>query len=475
MTDSTPAIAIPGFDLGAEIGRGARTVVHRARRGDKTVAVKIAVFDPEAGDAAARLRREAAVLASVHHPALPAVLDVGEAEGRPYLVLEYVDGVTLARRIAEEALDEAEAVRVGRTLASALVEVHRHGLVHRDVKPENVVVDPAGRAHLVDLGLATLTGADAGGAFSGSLLYSAPEQSGVLRRPVDGRADLYSLGCVLYECVARRPPFEESTANDLLQRQATSQPPSLAELGVDVSPAFAAIVAKLIRKDPDDRYLSATGLLADLEQIATLNDLFAAGEPLVLGQHDTSPDAPEEPRLVGRDAELRKLQQAWLAALDGQPQFRLVSGEPGAGKSRLVRELVRHVRGRGGLVLVARGAPDPRTPLGALREAIDGWLRRIPAPERDEACRIVRDAAGASSPIVARLTPLLRSLLEPPPARERLDAGSALVDATAAFVRGLAKARGGALLVVHDSDLLDESSREVDAVRVGLHQARQPD
>ena len=461
MTDSTPAITIPDLDVGAEIGRGARTVVHRAQRGDRTVAVKIAAFDPGVGDAAARFRREAAVLASVRHHALPAVLEVGEAEGRPYLVLEYVDGVTLARRIAEEALNEAEAAQVGRTLASALAEVHRHGLVHRDVKPENIVVDRTGRAHLVDLGLAGLTAAGAGGAFSGSLLYSAPEQSGVLRRPVDGRADLYSLGCVLYECVARRPPFEESAANDLLQRHATGQAPSLAELGVDVSPAFAAIVDKLIRKDPDDRYLSATGLLADLEQIETLNQLFAAGEPLMLGQRDASPDAPEEPRLVGRDVELRKLQEAWLAALDGQPQFRLVTGEPGAGKSRLVRELIRHVRGRGGLALVARGTPDPPTPLGAIREAIDEWLRRIPAPESDEARRIVREAAGSASPIVARLSPALRALLGPPLAGERMEAGSALLDATAAFVCGLARARGGAVLVVHDCHWLDESSREV--------------
>lgn len=458
MLDRTPAPPIAGLELGPEIGRGAQTVVRRGRKGDRTVAVKIATFDPDAGPVAlARFRREAGVLASVRHPALPAVLELGEDLAHAYLVLEYVDGEPLSRRIAGGALAEGEVVGIGRAVASALAALHRRGLVHRDVKPSNVILDRSGRVRLIDFGLAVESGVDSEDVFAGSLLYSAPEQAGLIRRAVDGRADLYSLGCVLFECLAGRPPFESPTTTELLHQQASVPAPDVGALA-DVSPAVADIVAKLLAKDPDDRYQSAHGLLADLERVGTLNALLAGGLGIALGQHDLPIDAPQELELVGRQRELERLRQLWASSLTQRSGFIVLEGEAGSGKSRLTRELVRYVRGRGGLVLVVRGAPSSRSPLGALRAAVEVWLRQLPGAEREEIGAIVRLAAEGSAGLVRRLSPALAGLL---PADGAQEGPEQFLDAVAAFVRGLARVRGGLLLVVDDAQWLDGSTLDV--------------
>jgi signal transduction histidine kinase len=460
MLERMPAPEIAGIELGPEIGRGAHTVVRRAQRGEQPVAVKIATFDPDGRTVATtRFRREAGVLASVRHPALPTVLELGESGAHAYLVLEFVDGLPLSHRIAVGKLPEAEAVAIGRVLASALAALHRHGLVHRDVKPENVILDPSGRVRLIDFGLAVENAGPSDGSFAGSLLYSAPEQVGVIRRPVDGRADLYSLGCVLFECLTGRPPFESRTASELLHQQASVPAPSVAGLA-EVSAGLAAVVARLLAKDPDDRYQSAHGLLADLDRIATLNALAEAGLGITLGQHDLPIDAPQELDLVGREREIERLRQLWGAALGGRSALAVLEGEAGSGKSRLTRELVRYVRGRGGLVLVAPAVQSGESPLAPIRGAIESWLRQLPEAERGEVGEMVLAAAGGAAPLLRRLSPALAGLLPAGEVTEG-DAGEQFLDAVASFVRGLSRFRGGLLLVADDVQWLDDASLDV--------------
>jgi len=140
-------------------------------------------------------------------------------------------------------------------VADALAAAHRAGLTHRDVKPQNIMILPDGRSKVIDFGLAARTAAVvADGAVAGTFAYSAPEQTGMLKRLVDGRSDLYSLGVVLFHAVTGRLPFTATDVGELLRQHTVEAPPDVRDLRPEVSAGFAAIVTRLLAKDPDDRY-----------------------------------------------------------------------------------------------------------------------------------------------------------------------------------------------------------------------------
>ncbi|HEU5318410.1 MAG TPA: protein kinase, partial [Chloroflexota bacterium] len=457
-----------------EIGRGAYSVVYRARRGDLPVAVKLQRARAEAApagwsgplDPRARLRREAAILGRVRHPALPSVWEVGEVDGRVYLVMELVEGPSLASLLIEGPLPQPDIIALGRTLAAALAELHRAGLVHRDVKPQNVVLPAAapGAAKLVDFGFASHADTrSAEDEVTGTLLYCAPEQAGMLRRPVDARSDLYALGAVLFECATGRPPFQSQEAGELLHAHATLPPPGARDLNPAVSPALAAILARLLAKDPDDRYQTGGGLLRDLNRIEQLDALLRAGDDaVVLGGTDRAPRQSEDAPLIGRDADLAHLSEGWAQALGARGSTALVVGAPGSGKSRLVWEHLQGVRRDGGAVFHGKCIEENPFPLAVLREAVDGWRRQVrqrPRHARAAAEDALRRAAGERAPLLRALSPLLAQTLAQPTGAQPADpaaldadrfheaAADFLVKLLASEARG---ERGGGVLFLDD-------------------------
>jgi diguanylate cyclase (GGDEF)-like protein len=444
-----------GFDVLAEIGRGAQAVVYRVARDSSEFALK--VLRPGGPDDASRVVafcREAALLACVNHPGLARVYEVGVADGRPYLVMDVVEGQRLTDVLISGALSEARVVALGIDLAGALVAAHQTGLVHRDVKPDNVVLAVDGTARLIDFGLATRVSEEQDEPAAGTLAYSAPEQSGVLHRPVDGRADLYALGAVLFECATGEPPFAAQDVGELRRLHAVAPVPDPRELRAELSPALAAILGRLLAKDPDDRYQSASGLLADLQRLAAepgagAFDLGTADEPV-----GTRREAP----LIGRDAELAVLRERWHRVLGGHGQLVLLRGAAGSGKSRLARELAAEVQGAGQLVLRGKSAANDAQPLAPLRSAIDEHVRcvrRLPEPERAVASQRLVAAAGQTAPLLRNLSPELAELLDVPEASGEV-AQEQFAVAVAAFLAELARLCGGALLYLDDVQWLDD-------------------
>lgn len=464
-------ITIPGLELEDEIGRGAHSVVYRARRGARRFAVKIhrAGGARAADGAARRFWREASMLACLRHPALPEIVDVGEVEGTPYLVRELVEGQTLAERIATGPCPAEQVVAIGRALGGALVEVHRHGLVHRDVKPANVMVDDEGGFKLIDFGFATFARITDSHDMVGTFLYASPEQTGMLKRPVDGRSDLYALGVTLFEAATGRPPFESSDVGDLIRQHAVAPPPELARLNPDIPPALCRVIDKLLAKDPDDRYQTAEGLVADLANLPALGDALRAGDT-TLGSRDELSDPAHLMPLIGRDAELKALLARWNEALRGHGSSLVLEGEPGSGKSRLLTELVAAARAGGGLVLSGRCSPSAAVPFAPIANAVDGHLRALsllPAHERRRGLQRVREAAAEHAPLLKRLSPGLASLfrdLEEEPADS--DSHARFLEACASFLRHLADGHAGAVLVLDDVQWLDDASYSV-LVRLG--------
>src|SRR5688572_9721301 len=275
--------------------------------------------------------------------------------------MELVEGKNLADVLDDGPLAGPALLRLARSLASGLAEIHRRGLVHRDLKPANVMVEPTGDAKVIDFGFA---GGAGSGELVGNALYSAPEQSGVLKRPVDARSDLYALGALLHHAASGKPPFVAADVGELLRLHLAAPPPDLT--GV-TSPVLAAVIAKLLAKDPDDRYQTAAGLLGDLEVLPELE----RGGDIVLGTRDRALRPAGELPFVGGRAERGRLATAWAAARAGRGGALQIEGEPGSGKSRLCAELVGSVRDEGALVLTGKAQQGERSPLGPLREALD--------------------------------------------------------------------------------------------------------
>src|SRR5512144_2869204 len=179
--------------------------------------------------------------------------------------MDLVPGRPLADLLAEGGALPPDVVRsLAVDLAGVLGALHRRGLVHRDLKPEKIVVDPDGVAHLIDFGLAARHAGAGEGPAVGTLAYASPEQAGTLRRAVDGRSDLYALGVVLFACLAGRLPFSTDDVSELLRRHALIPAPDLREAAPGTPDDLAAVVARLLAKDPDDRYPTASALRDDL-------------------------------------------------------------------------------------------------------------------------------------------------------------------------------------------------------------------
>lgn len=271
---------IAGYLVEREIGRGGMAVVYRAKdlRLDRTVALKLLAPELARNDTfRKRFTHESRVAAAIDHPHIVPVFEAGETEGILYIAMRYVAGQDLRALIDRQGpLPLGTALRIAAQVASALDAAHDHDLVHRDVKPGNILVaagtdsDHPEHVYLTDFGLTkkslSLTGFTSVGQFVGTLDYVAPEQ--ISGRPVDGRCDVYSLACVVHETMAGAPPFQRDDDMALLWAHQFDPPPALTGLRPGLPAGVDAVLAKALSKSPDDRYDSCLQFVAALRAAA---------------------------------------------------------------------------------------------------------------------------------------------------------------------------------------------------------------
>lgn len=260
---------IPGYKLEKRLGRGSSGVVYTARQVslDRRVAIKVLYpelsRDPQIVD---RFLREAKTVATLSHPNIVTGYDAGEANGYHYFVMEYVDGPTVAEVLSRGGAMSAErAIRIATQVARALDHAHEHGLVHKDVKPDNILLAD-GVAKLCDLGLVCEVGRErTDGTVAGTPHYISPETA--RGQTVDIRSDLYSLGATAYACLTGEPPFDGSTSAAILAKHIRDPAPNPCDAMPELSADVGRIVQRLLAKDPSARYQTPRALLRDLDRV----------------------------------------------------------------------------------------------------------------------------------------------------------------------------------------------------------------
>jgi predicted ATPase len=466
------------------LGRGGMGVVYRGRHRDsgELAAVKT-VPVPEAA-LLQSLRREIHALARLRHPGIARILDSGVQDGLPWIAMELVEGMSLRRYAEAQRPPLQRILTVVRRLCSALVYLHGEGLVHRDLKPDNVIVKPEGWPVLVDFGLSLrfsgplsreLLEVDTG--TSGTSAYMAPEQ--LRGEPVDARADLYSLGCLLYGLLTGHTPFR--SVDEVLDPELAPEPPS--GLAPGLGPALDAVVLRLLCKEPRERPGHASVVDAELAALGA-EDGWSASAPRPLPYL-------YRPGLAGRGEALRALGRMLGEHLaSGQGGLMLLGGESGVGKTRLVMEVASAVQRRGLQVLLGECLPAT---VGGRESRAENELRAGPAPVSSEPlqallrplqqvadrCRQGGRAEtdrllGQHGPVLALYEPALAALPgqkdRPPPAElpaeaARLRLFCALADTFAALLEAdwslpASQARPGSplLMVLDDLQWADELS-----------------
>jgi tetratricopeptide (TPR) repeat protein len=272
---------LDGYEILGVLGRGGMGVVYKARQVSlkRLVALKMILAGPHAGSAELRrFRVEAEAVAHLQHPNIVHIYETGEQDGAPYFSLEFVDGGSLARKLAGQPLPGRQAAELVETLARAMHHAHERGVIHRDLKPANVLLTADGTPKITDFGLAKRLEGDVGqtqsGAIMGTPSYMAPEQAQGKVREIGPLADVYALGAVLYELLTGRPPFRGDTLLETLRKVMTEEvvPPS--RLQSRIHRDLETVCLKALTKDPRGRYPSALALAEDLAR-------FNAGEAIL--------------------------------------------------------------------------------------------------------------------------------------------------------------------------------------------------
>ncbi len=407
---------------------------HRNKPGSRSVLLLVPVLPHPALETVSKLKREYSLKDELDSEWAVRPLDLSDHRGQMTLVLEDSGGEPLDRLIPGK-IETLQFLRLGIGLANALGSLHKKGLIHKDVKPANVLVDSSGRVRLMGFGIASRLPRERQAPeppefIAGTLPYMAPEQTGRMNRSIDSRSDLYALGVTLYEMLTGSLPFAASDPMELVHCHIARQPASPDEKLKGVPRALSAIIMKLLAKTAEERYQTAVSLGHDLRRCLEEWETQHRICEFPLGEHDI-PDRfliPE--KLYGRESEVKTL----LAAFDrivvgGRPELVLVSGYPGIGKSSLINELHKPLVPPRGLFASGKFDQYKRDiPYAPLAKAFQGLIRPLLSKTEEELSKwrdALQEALDRNGQLLVELVPELKLVIGEQPVVPALSARDA--------------------------------------------------
>jgi predicted ATPase/transcriptional regulator with GAF, ATPase, and Fis domain len=410
---------IPGYEVSETLRRSEGQILMRAeRRADRqSVLIKVCAREPPSSADLDDFTREAGLLESVRVRGVPRFLDLVQQPARVALVLTDSGGLPLSRWLESGSMGIEASLRIGLGLSSILVELHQSEVVHRHLQPGSVLAQADDwEPTLVDLHLASRSSSEAAVPVSldrlrGGLAYVSPEQTGRLNRSADYRADLYSLGVILYELLTGSVPHRASDALELIHCHIARIPRSPSEANSAIPLPISELVMRLLAKAPEERYQCAAGVRADLKHC--LDEWISQRDVarFVLAQHDVSDRFLIPQRLYGRRSEVAALSSAFQGACDGQSSLVLAEGYSGVGKTSLILDLGRPiVRERGYFLSGKFDQVVPSVPFGALLQAFRGLVRQLLGESRERLHSFRTRISQALGPNAAVLSEVLPEL-----------------------------------------------------------------
>lgn len=430
------------------------------------VVIKTAAAATFSASARMRLEHEAHVLSQIKNGLLAPLLDSGSEGDQVFLVMPFIPGITLQSRLRQGSLSVMDVITLGRALLTSLTAAHASGVLHRDVKPANVIVNedaPLREVTLIDFGLARSTNLEASirDHWVGTAQYLSPEGAGLLDQEVTACSDLYSVGIVLFECLAGHPPFQGKSVGEVLRQHMTVQAPELRSLGLPVPRALEEVIQRLLRKDPRDRYQTAAAVVADLTVIAEALQKGESEPALVVGLQDRR-QTLTEPAFVGRGQELAVLNSQLKRTQAGQGGLVLLEAESGGGKSRLLAEFALRGTQQGAWILRGQGldqaAQRPFQLLTGIAEGLIATARLEPGVEEKIRIRLGdhQEAACSALPELTKVFGSSAMGLGPESFAETRS-----VQALAAFLDALGAADRPVLILLDDCQWTDQLTLRV--------------
>ncbi|MRG91854.1 AAA family ATPase [Polyangium spumosum] len=466
---------VRGYALCEKIEQTANFRLYRARREGDGVRVLLKVLRAEGSTGAevARFKHQYERIARIASPRLVAVHGVEELAGSLIVVSEDFPGHDLARVLAARParrMPVGEALDLAAALAEALAAVHAAGLVHRDLRPHNVLSGARGAVKIQSFGVdAEITRAHerlyAPEVLADVLPYVSPEQTGRMNRGVDYRTDLYALGVILYQTLTGRRPFEALDPMELIHAHLALAPTPPSRVDPTIPEAVSAVVLKLLEKNAEDRYQSAEGLLTDIERCREALRHTGTIEPFVAGQRDRQDLFQIHQKLYGREQDIEALTAAFEHALAGSREVVLVSGYSGIGKSSLVHEILQPLARQKGYFTSGKFDQYNRdTPYSAVIQAFDGLVRQILTESEERVQRwrsAILEALGPNGQVVCDVVPSLLHVIgpQPPvPALGPLEAQNRLSRCFLLFVSVFARRAHPLVLFLDDLQWIDPAS-----------------
>ncbi len=408
-----------------------------------------------------RFRIEVNAVSDIVHRNITSIIETGELIEVLYVVMEYFPCISLHEALKINSFSISQSVNCVRQICSALECLHDNSMIHRDIKPANVLVDNE-TVKLTGFGLSHIREFNESIPFEEikkSFQYLSPEQCGILKRPIDERSDLYSLGIIFYQLLTGQVPFEGNDICSIIHQHIARIPESPGLCNPEVPPALDRIVMKLLDKEPENRYQSARGLISDL-------DRHLAGEKeFILGLDDRLTKLSYRTRLIGREREMSQLNEIVNDLDNGSGSVYFITGEGGSGKSRLIEEFKSTIFANDFILVSGTcSIQSNKIPNAPIKEALDEFMvnfHNLSEEERRDIIEALQEEFSNLGEIIIKLNPAMEELLgrcPPLVALEPLREYKRFLMIISQFILKLSDIAGGLVLVLENLQWTDEGT-----------------